>query len=124
VITSPTPDRENFPDTAGPSSSSGDVIFGSQMPPILDEPYFEIMFTFHHCLGDGLSMYSFGRTFLEIADFEHMNSLDLKLEDVPVNPEPVPVLDNLFNPNVLQIVARKHISVYPFDTPHLYFLSM
>ncbi|KAJ3205367.1 hypothetical protein HDU82_005246 [Entophlyctis luteolus] len=66
--------------------------------------YFDIMCTFHHCLGDGLSMLAFGRTFLEAADAAHINSSDLKLEELPVSKDPPPVLDNLFNPNVFEVL--------------------
>ncbi|KAJ3279773.1 hypothetical protein HDU79_000307, partial [Rhizoclosmatium sp. JEL0117] len=73
-------------------------------PPLADSSYFEIMFTFHHCLGDGLSMLAFARTWLEAADADHFMSADLKLENVIVNKEPPPVLDNLFHPNVFEVL--------------------
>ncbi|TPX77019.1 hypothetical protein CcCBS67573_g01684 [Chytriomyces confervae] len=69
-----------------------------------DAKTFDIMFTFHHCLGDGLSMFAFARTFLECTDLAHFTADDLKLDQIDVSMDPPPVLDNLFNPNVLEIV--------------------
>ncbi|KAJ3267175.1 hypothetical protein HDU77_005378 [Chytriomyces hyalinus] len=72
-------------------------------PPTANSDYFEIFFTFNHCLGDGLSMFAFARTFLECTDAAHFNSLDLKLETIEVSKEPPPVIDNLFDPNIFEV---------------------
>ncbi|KAJ3069309.1 hypothetical protein HDU98_007645 [Podochytrium sp. JEL0797] len=72
--------------------------------PVPDSQYFEIIFTFHHCLGDGLSMLAFARSFMECADAEHFNADNLKLELIQVNKEPPPVLDNMFHPNVFEVL--------------------
>ncbi|TPX77092.1 hypothetical protein CcCBS67573_g01652 [Chytriomyces confervae] len=69
-----------------------------------DAKTFDIMFTFHHCLGDGLSMFAFARTFLECTDSTHFKAEDLKLDQIEVSKTPPPVLDNLFDPNVLEVV--------------------
>ncbi|KAI8607174.1 hypothetical protein BC830DRAFT_1175610, partial [Chytriomyces sp. MP71] len=71
--------------------------------PTPDSEYFEIMFTFHHCLGDGLSMFAFARTFLTNTDAAHFNAPDLDLAHVPVSNDPPPVIDNLFNPNIFEV---------------------
>ena len=82
------------------------------MPPIVpDEDYFEIMFTFHHCLGDGLSMFAYARTFLECTDAEHFNSEDLGLENIPVAKEPPPLLDNLLNPHLLEVLPGNFLFI-------------
>ncbi|KAJ3105115.1 hypothetical protein HK100_003958 [Physocladia obscura] len=66
--------------------------------------YFDLMSTFHHCLGDGLSMLAFARTFLECADAAHINAKDLDLANINVSQDPPPLLDNLFNPSVFEIL--------------------
>ncbi|KAJ3297836.1 hypothetical protein HDU79_001953 [Rhizoclosmatium sp. JEL0117] len=71
--------------------------------PLADSAYFDIMFTFHHCLGDGLSMLAFVRTWFEAADASHFMSSDLKLDSILVNKEPPPVLDNLFHPSLFEV---------------------
>ncbi|KAJ3025737.1 UNVERIFIED_CONTAM: hypothetical protein HDU68_006758 [Siphonaria sp. JEL0065] len=73
-------------------------------PPVANSNYFDIMFTFHHCLGDGLSMLAFARTFLECTDAQHFNAVDLRLGDIDVSKDPPPVLDNLFHPNVFEVL--------------------
>ncbi|KAJ3193214.1 hypothetical protein HDU67_005206, partial [Dinochytrium kinnereticum] len=79
--------------------------YGISDPEIVPgEPYFEIMFTFHHCLGDGLSMFAYARTFLECANAEHLNSDDLHLENIPVVQFPPPLIDNLLDPWFLEVV--------------------
>ncbi|KAJ3051421.1 hypothetical protein HK102_012075, partial [Quaeritorhiza haematococci] len=91
----------NQDDEAGGSSSSDAPVLRSAHD---DEgPSWYMMFTFHHCLGDGLSMYAFARTFLSFCDAEHFNAVDLGLDKVPVVRTPPPVLDNLFNPNILEV---------------------
>ncbi|KAJ3294767.1 hypothetical protein HK104_003307 [Borealophlyctis nickersoniae] len=69
-----------------------------------DELYFEVMFSFHHCLGDGLSMFAFARTYLSFCDAEHFNAEDLHLETVLLPKEPPPLIDNLVNPYFIEVV--------------------
>ncbi|KAJ3190559.1 hypothetical protein HK101_008595 [Irineochytrium annulatum] len=68
------------------------------------ESYFEIMFSFHHCLGDGLSMFAYARTFLENADARHLNADHLDLANVPVVNEPPPLIDNLLDPWIFEVI--------------------
>ncbi|KAI9339788.1 hypothetical protein DFJ73DRAFT_846144 [Zopfochytrium polystomum] len=97
----------NVSPTFVPNPDTTGDMFGRVSPAIVEgRPYFEIMFTFHHCLGDGLSMFAYARTYLEKADAEHMNSDDLHLENVPVTNEPPPILDNLFEPNFFEILPE------------------
>ncbi|RKO90454.1 hypothetical protein BDK51DRAFT_11863, partial [Blyttiomyces helicus] len=67
-------------------------------------PYVELMHTFHHCLGDGLSMFSFSRSFLDLCDKERFDVEDLKLGEVELTTVPPPVLDNLVNPSVFEVL--------------------
>ncbi|KNC96990.1 uncharacterized protein SPPG_07807 [Spizellomyces punctatus DAOM BR117] len=69
-----------------------------------DKRHFEIIFSFHHCLGDGLSMYAFAKTFLAVCDADHLNASDLRLETVALVTEPPPLIDNLFNPYLVQVL--------------------
>ncbi|KAJ3411487.1 hypothetical protein HDV05_002140 [Chytridiales sp. JEL 0842] len=79
--------------------------FGTELPPASTAaPSFEIMFTFHHCLGDGLSMFAFARTFCQFIDSQHFNVDDIHLENVEVVKEPPPLLDNLVDPSFLEVL--------------------
>lgn len=73
--------------------------------------YFEISFSFHHCLGDGLSMWAFGRTFLKYAKQEYFLAKDLELSRIPLSKEPPPILDNLMNPSLFEILPGMHVNV-------------
>ncbi|KAJ3414432.1 hypothetical protein HDV05_006613 [Chytridiales sp. JEL 0842] len=66
--------------------------------------YFEIIFTFHHCLGDGLSAFSFCRTFSQFIDDTHMNAEFIDLESVKVSDEPPVNFDSLFNPWLVEVI--------------------
>ncbi|KAJ3194631.1 hypothetical protein HK101_002275 [Irineochytrium annulatum] len=80
-------------------------VYGTRDPDILEgQPYFEIMFSFHHCLGDGLSMFAYARTFLERADKENLLAEDLHLENIEVVTEPPPLIDNLLDPWFVEVV--------------------
>ncbi|KAL2911733.1 hypothetical protein HK105_208790 [Polyrhizophydium stewartii] len=68
-----------------------------------DMPVFDMAFTFHHCIGDGLSMWAFARTFFKYFTAAALNAPSLQL-DRPVNAEPPPLLDNLINANALEII--------------------
>jgi hypothetical protein len=96
-------------------TDASSTFFGATMPnyetPANNSPYFEIMFVFHHCLGDGLSMYAFARTLCELLTTENFNTEDLKLENIPVIHEPPPLIDNLFNPNLFQVLPGEFSSI-------------
>ncbi|KAJ3415116.1 hypothetical protein HDV05_005524 [Chytridiales sp. JEL 0842] len=66
--------------------------------------YFEIVFTFHHCLGDGLSAFAFCRTFGQYVDDAHMNADSIDLEAVKVSEDPPVNFDSLFNPWLIEII--------------------
>ena len=66
---------------------------------------FEIAFSFHHCLGDGLSMWAFARTFMKFMDKRFWDlDQDLGLEKVVLADSPPPILDNLMNPGFFEIL--------------------
>jgi hypothetical protein len=66
---------------------------------------FEIAFSFHHCIGDGLSMWAFARTFMKYVDKKYWDvNVDLGLENVVVTEVPPPILDNLMNPGFFEIL--------------------
>ncbi|KAJ8324124.1 hypothetical protein O5D80_007330 [Batrachochytrium dendrobatidis] len=67
-------------------------------------PCFDIVFTFHHCIGDGLSMWAFARSFFELATADVLNQNTLDLKNVLVNSDPPPLLDNLIKANTLEII--------------------
>ncbi|TPX64375.1 hypothetical protein SpCBS45565_g05929 [Spizellomyces sp. 'palustris'] len=76
-----------------------------------DRRHFEIIFSFHHCLGDGLSMYAFAKSFLAVCDADHLNAGDLRLETVALVTEPPPLVDNLINPYLVQVLPGKNNAV-------------
>ncbi|KAJ3132729.1 hypothetical protein HK100_005080 [Physocladia obscura] len=86
------------------SRANSDQLGFNQPAPDPSGRYFDLMSTFHHCLGDGLSMLAFARTFLECADAAHINAKDLDLANINVSQDPPPLLDNLFNPSVFEIL--------------------
>lgn len=66
---------------------------------------FEIAFSFHHCLGDGLSMWAFARTFTKFMDKSYWDvNVDLGLDKVVLSDVPPPILDNLMNPGFFEIL--------------------
>lgn len=71
---------------------------------LLNSPrHFEIIFSFHHCLGDGLSMYAFAKTFLELCGVENFNR-DLELESIELGVQPPPLIDNLVDPLMVEVL--------------------
>ena len=68
------------------------------------EETFEIFFSFHHCLGDGLSMWAFARTFMKYSHQSFWLQPDLKLDQIPLSTEPPPILDNLMNPGFFEVL--------------------
>ncbi|KAI9192917.1 uncharacterized protein BJ171DRAFT_481470 [Polychytrium aggregatum] len=77
-------------------------------------PSFYVMFSFHHCLGDGLSMLAYARTFSEFCDDAHFNPDNLHLENIPVAQSPPPILDNLFDPNVFEVLPAATAMAFNF----------
>ncbi|KAJ3345555.1 hypothetical protein HDU83_003939 [Entophlyctis luteolus] len=77
-------------------------IIGEQLPPE-ETGTVTIIFSFHHCLGDGLSMFAFCRTFAEIVTARNISRQDLKLNELQVSTEPPPLLDNILNPSFIEI---------------------
>ncbi|KAH6590174.1 hypothetical protein BASA50_009587 [Batrachochytrium salamandrivorans] len=78
----------------------------SCMPPTIDATSpisFDLVFTFHHCIGDGLSMLAFARTFLAECTAANFNALSLHLDQVPVSTEPPLLLDNYIRPSFFGI---------------------
>ncbi|KAJ3205404.1 hypothetical protein HDU82_005225 [Entophlyctis luteolus] len=78
--------------------------FKSTVPVLENSNYFDLVTTFHHCLGDGLSMLAFVRTFMQSVNAGNINSNDLKLQEIEVVKDPPPVLDNLFDPNIFEVL--------------------
>ena len=65
-------------------------------------------------------MFAYSRTWLEYANAEYMNSDDLHLENYPVNKEPPPLLDNLFNPSLLEVLPGTFFNVlYLYISKHI-----
>jgi hypothetical protein len=75
-----------------------------------ERDYFEIAFSFHHCLGDGLSMWAFARTFLKYCEKEYFVKPDLELQKVPLDQDPPPILDNLMNPSLFEVLPGEFVS--------------
>ncbi|TPX32662.1 hypothetical protein SeMB42_g07590 [Synchytrium endobioticum] len=72
-------------------------------PPADGDPI-ELLFTFNHLLGDGLSMWAFMRSFFDIATPDRLSpGFSLNLKDFPCEKVPPPLIDNLLRPNVLEI---------------------
>ncbi|KAJ3067583.1 hypothetical protein HDU98_009210 [Podochytrium sp. JEL0797] len=100
---SPLPSVLEFGSSKVRASETGS--FGETLPPASsDNSSFKIIFSFHHCLGDGLSMYAFCRTFAECAEASFLKTDDLHLERIVVAQEPPPLLDNVFNPSIFQVL--------------------
>ncbi|KAI8827427.1 hypothetical protein BJ741DRAFT_630119 [Chytriomyces cf. hyalinus JEL632] len=80
------------------------TVLGEALPELGSERGFSIIFSFHHCLGDGLSMFAFCRTFSECANAWYLTSPDLRMDEIAVVQEPPPLLDNVMNPNVFEVL--------------------
>ncbi|KAI8622065.1 hypothetical protein BC830DRAFT_930440 [Chytriomyces sp. MP71] len=79
--------------------------FGEILPNLEEkERTFSIVFSFHHCLGDGLSMFAFCRTFAECCDVDYLSAADLRLDEVRVVQEPPPLLDNVLSPSIFEVL--------------------
>lgn len=71
-------------------------------------PTFHIFFSFNHCLGDGLAMFSFVRTLFTSRDFVNvLNTPHLDLSG-PVCLDPPYLLDNLIEPSFFNVVRRNN----------------
>ncbi|KAJ3262291.1 WD40 repeat domain 95 [Boothiomyces macroporosus] len=67
-------------------------------------PNFYIYFSFHHCLGDGLSAFSYAKEVFRNFHAANFNLPDLHLDTLAVTPVPPPLLDNLIKANFLEII--------------------
>lgn len=67
-------------------------------------PEFYVFLAFNHCLGDGLSMLAFVRTYFTKLNTEAFNREVMDLKQVPICREPPPLLDNLIKTSFLGII--------------------
>ncbi|KAJ3325130.1 hypothetical protein HDV06_004886 [Boothiomyces sp. JEL0866] len=67
-------------------------------------PNFYIYFSFHHCLGDGLSAFSYAKEVFRNFHATNFNLPDLHLDTLAVTPLPPPLLDNLIKANFVEII--------------------
>jgi hypothetical protein len=75
---------------------------------VVDECLF--VFSFHHSLGDGLSMFAFARSFAELLSFDYLTGKkELDLTMIPVPTLPPPLMDNLINPWFIEIIPGKNV---------------
>lgn len=80
------------------------AIYGS----VPDQPVkFDLFMSFHHCIGDGLSMLVFMKSFLKLCTFENLEAESLPLRTFQCQAIPPPLLDNLIRPNFLGVFGRK-----------------
>ncbi|KAI8799248.1 hypothetical protein BJ742DRAFT_158437 [Cladochytrium replicatum] len=78
-------------------------------PPSLPPPQekgtpFEVIFSFHHSLGDGLSLFTWSKSFFKTCTADVLNAPQLELSKIPVVKEEVPLLDNLVDPSVVEVI--------------------
>jgi hypothetical protein len=73
------------------------------------DPSFSCIFSFNHCLGDGISMLAFAKTFLNLCVAQNFNKDSLDLHLVEVSKEPPELLDNYINPSCFGVICRKTI---------------
>lgn len=99
-------------DIVGPKEMKGD---GYLLPETEEEalergvpfnPEFYILFSFNHCLGDGLSMLAFARTYFAKLNVNVLNKENLFLETVQVSNVPPPLLDNFISTSFFGIISR------------------
>ncbi|KAI9329724.1 hypothetical protein BDR26DRAFT_872105 [Obelidium mucronatum] len=89
----------------GTSTAPEPETFGQQLPSSTSyEKSFKIIFSFHHCLGDGLSMLAFCRTFAECCSSHYLTTPNLQLEKLGVSSDPPPLLDNIFDPWIFEVL--------------------
>lgn len=69
------------------------------------DPEFFISFAFNHCLGDGLSMLAFARTYFSKLNVEAYNRTSSHLDEFFINAEPPPLLDNFIKASFLGIIV-------------------
>lgn len=53
-------------------------------------------------------MFAFARSFFKICTADKFNVADLELSKYKVNTEPPPLLDNLIEPNILEVAPGKN----------------
>ncbi|RKO97287.1 hypothetical protein CXG81DRAFT_11632, partial [Caulochytrium protostelioides] len=64
-----------------------------------------VMFFFHHCLGDGMSILACAKSFVKHCTQDNLTSRSpLKLNQVPLCVLPPPLLDNILNPSVANLI--------------------
>ncbi|KAJ3130536.1 hypothetical protein HK098_000101 [Nowakowskiella sp. JEL0407] len=66
--------------------------------------FWEFVLSFHHCLGDGLSVYTFSKTIFDTVTDDKLTASEYDISNIPVNQDPPPVLDNLMKPFFWQVV--------------------
>ncbi|KAI8902080.1 hypothetical protein BC833DRAFT_521469 [Globomyces pollinis-pini] len=65
---------------------------------------FYVLFSFHHCLGDGLSVFSFSKSFFNNLTPQNLNSTTIDLHKVPITKSLPPLLDNYIYTNLIGIM--------------------
>ncbi|KAJ2999658.1 hypothetical protein HDV02_002131 [Globomyces sp. JEL0801] len=65
---------------------------------------FYVLFSFHHCLGDGLSVFSFSKSFFNNLTPENLNSTTIVLHKVTITKSLPPLLDNYIYTNLVGIM--------------------
>ncbi|KAJ8324123.1 hypothetical protein O5D80_007329 [Batrachochytrium dendrobatidis] len=101
-----------------PSSEQPDCIGSSVATSSI---VFDLIFTFHHCLGDGLSMLAFARTLLAECTTANYNAESLHLDQVSVVANPPVLLDNYIKPSFFGIVPALVVLLFthgPFQKLH------
>ncbi|KAI8902074.1 hypothetical protein BC833DRAFT_574966 [Globomyces pollinis-pini] len=90
-------------DIVAPNEIRGDGITLSENS-VEKLPTFHILFSFHHCLGDGLSVFSFTRLFFSKLTSDAFNAESLNLQNIPITKAPPPILDNYIYSNFFGVV--------------------
>ena len=60
---------------------------------------FDIVVSFNHCIGDGLSLFAFAQSVFQECKLSNFTAPSLDLANVSVSSTPPPLLDNLINPS-------------------------
>ncbi|KAJ3276763.1 Anaphase-promoting complex subunit 2 [Terramyces sp. JEL0728] len=89
-------------DIVGPPEMVEGITLAGDSPETL--PNFYVYFSFHHCLGDGLSAFSYAKEVFRNFHVSNLNLPDLHLDSLAVTPSPPPLLDNLIKANFVEII--------------------